>query len=108
MSQRDSQAGGPPRSAPSTYKPVPGAPGGAGQSGRQSRVTATASARPAAKPATEMPGGTFKARSSSAPTHEQIAVRARFIWQAKGCKPGQDEKNWLEAEAQLKREQGLR
>lgn len=41
------------------------------------------------------------------PTHEQIAVRARLIWEAKGRKPGQDKENWLEAEAQLKREAGL-
>jgi hypothetical protein len=33
-------------------------------------------------------------------------MRARAIWQAKGCKPGQDKENWMEAEMQLKREMG--
>jgi len=37
-------------------------------------------------------------------THEQIAERAKQIWQQRGCKPGEDEQNWLEAEAQLKAE----
>ena len=45
-------------------------------------------------------------RAKSVPTHEQIAMRARAIWQAKGCKPGQDKENWQEAETQLKREMG--
>jgi hypothetical protein len=38
------------------------------------------------------------------PSHQQTAERAREIWQAKGCKPGQDKQNWFEAEAQLKAE----
>ena len=38
------------------------------------------------------------------PTHQQIADRAKKIWLQKGCPSGQDEKNWLEAEAQLKKE----
>jgi hypothetical protein len=37
-------------------------------------------------------------------THQQIEERARAIWKQKGCPAGQDEKNWLEAEAQLKKE----
>ncbi len=37
-------------------------------------------------------------------TNEQIAARAYFIWQSKGCPQGQDDQNWREAEAQLKRE----
>ena len=39
-----------------------------------------------------------------APTHEQISKRAHEIWLKKGCKPGQDEQKWLEAEAQLRAE----
>jgi hypothetical protein len=38
------------------------------------------------------------------PTHDQIAKRARTIWEKNGCKPDRDEQNWLEAEAQLKAE----
>ena len=37
-------------------------------------------------------------------THEQIAERAEAIWRASDCLPGQDGKNWCEAEAQLKAE----
>jgi len=40
-------------------------------------------------------------------THDAIAKRAREIWQARGCLPGYDEQNWLEAEAQLKAELGI-
>jgi hypothetical protein len=39
-------------------------------------------------------------------THEQIVERARVLWQQRGCRPGEDERNWYEAEAQLKRELG--
>ncbi len=42
-----------------------------------------------------------------APSHEEIAARARAIWQAKGCCAGQDVQNWIEAETQLKNEMGL-
>jgi hypothetical protein len=38
------------------------------------------------------------------PTHEQISKRAHEIWVKRGSKPGQDEKNWLEAEIQLRAE----
>ncbi|MGE5296645.1 MAG: DUF2934 domain-containing protein [Solirubrobacterales bacterium] len=38
------------------------------------------------------------------PSYEQIAKRAEEIWKKKGCLPGQDEQNWLEAERQLKAE----
>jgi hypothetical protein len=40
-------------------------------------------------------------------SHEQIASKAYSIWQSQGCPPGQDERNWFEAEAQLKTELGL-
>ena len=56
-------------------------------------VSAPSSAAPAKKPA-----------SARTLTHAQIAARAREIWQAKGCKSGQDLQNWHEAEAQLKAE----
>ena len=39
-------------------------------------------------------------------TREQIAQRAHEIWVKNGCKHGQDEQNWLEAERQLKAEAG--
>ena len=43
-----------------------------------------------------------------APSYDQIAQRAKEIWKKKGCLPGQDEQNWLEAERQLKAELGSR
>jgi hypothetical protein len=42
-----------------------------------------------------------------APTHEQIAERAKAIWQQRGSPVGQDERIWYEAEAQLKDESGI-
>jgi hypothetical protein len=39
---------------------------------------------------------------SCQPTHDQIAQRAKEIWQTKGCPSGQDKQNWLEAERQLR------
>ncbi|MCY2926759.1 MAG: DUF2934 domain-containing protein [Planctomycetota bacterium] len=34
-------------------------------------------------------------------SHEQIAKRARAIWEKKGRPAGQDEQNWLQAESEL-------
>ena len=45
-------------------------------------------------------------RAGAGPTHAQIAQRAREIWERKGRPQGQDEKNWHEAEEELKREMG--
>ncbi len=41
---------------------------------------------------------------AAGPTHEQIAERAKMIWQQRGCIPGEDERNWNEAETQLRAE----
>ena len=64
--------------------------------------------------ASGMGGGTAVATRPTAPkassgktpkiAHEQIARRAHDIWVQRGCKPGTDKQNWLEAEAQLKAE----
>lgn len=43
-------------------------------------------------------------KKNVAPTYEQIAERARNIWQDRGCPTNQDESIWYEAENQLKRE----
>jgi hypothetical protein len=37
-------------------------------------------------------------------TPEQIAQRAHEIWVKQGCRHGQDQQHWLEAERQLKAE----
>jgi Protein of unknown function (DUF2934) len=36
--------------------------------------------------------------------HEQIAQRAHAIWIQQGCRHGQDQQHWLEAERQLRAE----
>lgn len=38
---------------------------------------------------------------ASKPTHEEIAERARAIFEKSGHVPGRDLENWLQAEAQL-------
>jgi len=50
-------------------------------------------------------GGTATATLSI--THEQIAERARQIWEQHGRPQGEDERNWREAERQLQRESGV-
>jgi len=61
-----------------------------------------AGAHESARPASGRADGSTK----TVPSHTEIAKRAEAIWQAKGRPRGQDEQNWLEAEAQLKRERG--
>ncbi len=48
------------------------------------------------------------AKRPAAPSHEQTALRARAIWQKKGCPQGQDETIWHQAEAELRKEAGAR
>ena len=54
------------------------------------------------------PAGAVKSNTNKLPTHKQIEDRAREIWQRKGCPGGQDEQNWIEAEAQLIKEMGIK
>jgi cytochrome c-type biogenesis protein CcmH/NrfF len=49
-----------------------------------------------------------RSHTGFAPTRKQIEDRAREIWQQKRCPVGQDEQNWMEAEAQLKKEMGIK
>ena len=46
--------------------------------------------------------------ATARPTREQIAERAHAIWIQNGRKPGQDQANWLEAEAQLTADLGAK
>jgi len=55
-------------------------------------------------PGSKRPGATKR----PGPTHEQIAQRAQDIWNRHGCPPGEDKENWFEAEAELRKEMGLR
>ena len=54
------------------------------------------------------PAGAGKSNLNNVPTHKQIEDRAKEIWHRKGCQSGQDEQNWMEAEAQLKKEMGIK
>jgi hypothetical protein len=51
--------------------------------------------------------GASKTKTAASITRQQIEERARAIWQKKGCPVGQDDKNWQEAESQLKQELGV-
>lgn len=48
-----------------------------------------------------------QSRTESLLTHERIAKRAWEIWIKRGCRPGEDERNWIEAENQLRAELDL-
>ena len=64
----------------------------------QSGRTATAQKSPA------YGSKTNQSRTESLLTHERIARRAWEIWIKRGCRPGEDERNWIEAENQLRAE----
>lgn len=53
------------------------------------------------------PQETQRAGMSSGLAHDQIAKRAREIWERHGRPHGEEEKNWREAEDELKREMGM-
>jgi hypothetical protein len=72
---------------------------------RSGSATAT-TARPAT-PKTQQAKSGATGKSAKI-TQEQIALRAHEIWMKRGCRPGQDEQNWLEAERQLKTELGIK
>ena len=40
-------------------------------------------------------------------SHDDIAQRAKVIWERRGRPHGEDEKNWREAEEELRRERGM-
>jgi hypothetical protein len=72
--------------------------------GSFSPVTTSATiSNPGSSPAVNV----AKTKTCACLTHQQIEERAREIWRQKGCPVGQDEKNWHEAEAQLKMELGI-
>jgi hypothetical protein len=67
--------------------------------GKKSRSSKTAKTK-----STRKSGG-----SKGQPTIREIsigdvALRAYYLWQAKGCPPSQALENWIEAEAQFKQE----
>jgi len=67
----------------------------------------TSTTRPSGATTTLRPVGAqtpATTKTTKQPTREQIAQRAHELWVKNGCKHGQDEQNWLEAERQLKAE----
>jgi len=55
-----------------------------------------AKATAGAKPATKR-----TAKAKSAPTYEEIALRAYHIYLERGCTPGDPMQDWLQAEREL-------
>jgi hypothetical protein len=47
-----------------------------------------------------------EARRAATTSHEELAARAYAIFLARGGKPGDDLRDWFQAEAELRREQG--
>lgn len=64
--------------------------------------------RPAHTPAPSAAAKPKPERPMTGPTHEQIAQRAHEIWVRNGSKHGEDQRHWLEAEAELKKEMGIK
>jgi hypothetical protein len=44
--------------------------------------------------------------SQTGPGHDKIAMRAYQKWVQRGCPQGSEQQDWLEAEAELRREMG--
>jgi hypothetical protein len=88
-----------PRQGPSFQAPPKAAP---------SKATPTkTTSPPAAVPAWAEPTGTA-ARDPSAPSHEEIEIRAYAIWLSEGSPEGRAQENWFEAERQLRAGPGAR
>lgn len=76
--------------------------GGGSKRGRASKAASESQSQPTME---SEGGGT--ATATEPITHAQIAERARQIWEQHGCPQGEDERNWREAERQLKAEMGI-
>jgi len=74
------------------------------ETGRGRAAKKTTEARPSG--GMEAGAATATVSAKAAPTHDQIAQRAREIWERRGHPQGQDREIWLEAEAQLAKETG--
>ena len=76
------------------------------QEAPSSSYQGTARTTPIAPKAVAPAPASTPARAVALPrlSHEQIAIRAKAIWEKKGRPSGQDEKNWLQAEAELRTE----
>jgi hypothetical protein len=78
--------------------------GAAMQTGR--REAEPARGRKAPAPASSDGQTAAGAGHAIAPTHDEIAARAQQVYEKKGRPEGRDTENWLEAEAELRRERG--
>lgn len=75
--------------------------GGGSKRGRASKAASELRSQPTRE---SEGGGTATATATPPITHEQIAERARQIWEQHGRPQGEDERNWREAERQLRAE----
>lgn len=71
---------------------------------KSKRTSRTPKKRISTAPAANSTKPINKKEDMPRPSHEQIAEKAYYLWEANGCKPGRDEEHWNEAEAQLLRE----
>ncbi len=70
-------------------------------SGDRDRPRAAAGSGSSAAPAPDGPASPGDPEHGAGLTHEQIAVRAYQLWEARGRPAGTDRDDWLEAERQL-------
>jgi len=63
--------------------------------GRQKRTSGPPASLPASAPPKAAPS---PQPAASGPSKEEIAREAYYLWQKRGCKHGDDWKDWLEAE----------
>ncbi len=69
--------------------------------GDRDRPRAAAGAGPSVTPILNRPTSPGGPGNGPCPTHEQIAVRAYQLWEARGRPASTDRDDWLEAERQL-------
>ena len=76
-------------------------------SGSASSPSSSSSSAPQA-PAPSASSGSSRAATAPArnrpPSHDEIAARARVIWERNGRPDGRDEQHWLQAEKELRQE----
>jgi len=67
-----------------------------------SKIASSTAEASGSSPTASRPVATQASAGKKNPTQQEIALRAWEIWKSKGCKPGTDLENWLEAERQLR------
>ena len=73
---------------------------------QKQQITSSSRKSDNAIPVVEISAAT-KNKKNTVITFDQIAMRAKNLWEERGCQTNQDEKNWYDAENQLKEELGI-